>query len=119
MLLSGISFVCSAELFCKWLQDMRQIWVNCHIYNKKETEIDKVGRRVEGLFQEKWAKSGFAVGDARARRNNAGVAAPKYEPNEYPGPEKKLQRRTSGSKNGRTASRKVSLLARPLSHLQP
>ena len=43
--------------------------------------------------------------DARARRNNAGVAAPKYEPNEYGPPEKKLQRRSSGSKNGRIARR--------------
>ena len=87
---------------------MRQIWTNCHLYNKKETEIDKVGRRAEATFQEKWAKSGFAAGDSRARRNNAGIAAPKYEPNEYSGvPEKKLQRRTSGSKTGRTGSRKV------------
>lgn len=84
------------------------MWTNCHIYNKKETDIDKAGRRAEAIFQDRWAKSGFAVGDARARRNNAGVAAPKYEPNEYPAPEKKLQRRTSGSKNARTASRKVS-----------
>lgn len=87
---------------------MRQIWINCHLYNKKETEIDRVGRRAEQTFLDKWAKSGFAAGDARARRNNAGVAAPKYEPNEYEVPEKKLQRRISGCKNGRTASRKVS-----------
>lgn len=87
------------------LQDMRQIWTNCHLYNKKETEIDRVGRRAEQFFQEKWNRSGFAAADARARRNNAGVAAPKFEPNEYGPPEKKLQRRTSGSKNGRKVSR--------------
>ena len=87
---------------------MRQIWTNCHLYNKKETEIDRVGRRAEQFFQEKWNRSGFAAADARTKRNNAGVAAPKYEPNEYGPPEKKLQRRTSGSKNGRTTIRKVS-----------
>ena len=87
---------------------MRQIWTNCHLYNKKETEIDRVGRRAEQFFQEKWNRSGFAAADARAKRNNAGVAAPKYEPNEYGPPEKKLQRRPSGSKNGRTTVRKVS-----------
>lgn len=87
------------------LQDMRQIWTNCHLYNKKETEIDRIGRRAEQFFQEKWNRSGFAAADARARRNNAGVAAPKFEPNEYGPPEKKLQRRTSGSKNGRKVSR--------------
>lgn len=89
---------------------MRQIWTNCHLYNKKETPIDRAGRQAEQLFSEKWNRSGFAAADARARRNNAGVAAPKFEPNEYGPPEKKLQRRTSGSKNGRTAARKVSHL---------
>lgn len=89
---------------------MRQIWTNCHLYNKKETPIDRAGRQAEQLFLEKWNRSGFAAADARARRNNAGVAAPKFEPNEYGPPEKKLQRRTSGSKNGRIAARKVSHL---------
>ena len=98
------------------MQDMRQIWTNCHLYNKKETEIDRVGRRAEQFFQEKWNRSGFAAADARAKRNNAGVAAPKYEPNEYGPPEKKLQRRTSGSKNGRTAVRKVSWCINCITH---
>ena len=99
-------------VYCSGLQDMRQIWTNCHLYNKKETEIDKAGRRAESTFSDRWAKSGFAVGDSRARRNNAGIAAPKYEPNEYSGvPEKKLQRRTSGSKTGRTGSRKVCYIS--------
>ncbi len=89
------------------VQDMRQIWTNCHLYNKKETPIDRAGRQAEQLFQEKWNRSGFAAADARARRNNAGVAAPKFEPNEYGPPEKKLQRRSSGSKNGRTTAKKV------------
>ena len=89
------------------MQDMRQIWVNCHLYNKKETPIDRAGRQAEQLFQEKWNRSGFAAADARARRNNAGVAAPKFETYEYGPPEKKLQRRTSGSKNGRTTAKKV------------
>lgn len=91
------------------MQDMRQIWINCHLYNKKETPIDRAGRQAEQLFQEIWNRSGFASTDARARRNNAGVAAPKFEPNEYGPPEKKLQRRSSGSKNGRTVGRKVGL----------
>ena len=91
------------------MQDMRQIWVNCHLYNKKETPIDRAGRQAEQLFQEKWNRSGFAAADARARRNNAGVAAPKFEPNEYGPPEKKLQRRSSGSKNGRTSVKKVCI----------
>ena len=86
---------------------MRQIWTNCHLYNKKETPIDRAGRQAEELFQEKWNRSGFAAADARARRNNAGVAAPKFEPNEYGPPEKKLQRRSSWSKNGRTTAKKV------------
>ncbi|KAL3142521.1 hypothetical protein ABBQ38_002843 [Trebouxia sp. C0009 RCD-2024] len=90
----------------QFAEDMRQIWTNCHLYNKKETPIDRAGRQAEQLFSEKWNRSGFAAADARARRNNAGVAAPKFEPNEYGPPEKKLQRRTSGSKNGRTAARK-------------
>lgn len=89
------------------MQDMRQIWTNCHLYNKKETDIDRIGRQAEQHFQDAWSRSGFAATDARSRRNNAGVAAPKFEPNEYGPPEKKLQRRTSGSKNGRNSSRKV------------
>jgi len=92
------------------VQDMRQVWTNCHLYNKKETPIDRAGRQAEQLFQEKWKRSGFAAADARARRNNAGVAAPKFEPNEYGPPEKKLQRRSSGSKNGRTTAKKVRLV---------
>lgn len=90
-----------------FVQDMRQIWTNCHLYNKKETPVDRAGRQAEQLFQEKWNRSGFAAADARARRNNAGVAAPKFEPNEYGPPEKKLQRRSSGSKNGRTTTKKA------------
>lgn len=90
----------------QFAEDMRQIWTNCHLYNKKETPIDRAGRQAEQLFQEKWNRSGFAAADARARRNNAGVAAPKFEPNEYGPPEKKLQRRSSGSKNGRTTAKK-------------
>ncbi|MCJ1304878.1 hypothetical protein MMC08_007691 [Hypocenomyce scalaris] len=93
----------------QFAEDMRQIWVNCHLYNKKETPIDRAGRQAEQLFQEKWNRSGFAAADARARRNNAGVAAPKFEPNEYGPPEKKLQRRSSGSKNGRTSVKKNGL----------
>ena len=93
-----------------FVQDMRQVWTNCHLYNKKETPIDRAGRQAEQLFQEKWNRSGFAAADARARRNNAGVAAPKFEPNEYGPPEKKLQRRSSGSKNGRTTAKKVILV---------
>ena len=98
--------------FCFSLQDMRQIWTNCHLYNKKETPIDRAGRQAEQFFSDQWSKSGFAAMDARARRNNAGVAAPKYEPNEYGPPEKKLLRRSSGSKNGRIA-RRVSLMYLP------
>ena len=62
------------------LQDMRLVWKNCFTYNAKDSPVGKLGKLGEREWEQRWAASGLSSSDARARRNNAGIAAAKYEP---------------------------------------
>ena len=62
------------------LQDMRLVWKNCFTYNAKDSPVGKLGKLGEREWEQRWAASGLSSSEARARRNNAGIAAAKYEP---------------------------------------
>eukprot|EP00891_Asterochloris_glomerata_P002951 jgi/Astpho2/2951/fgenesh1_pg.00050_%23_182_t len=63
--------------FC---EDMRLVWKNCFTYNAKDSPVGKLGKLGEREWEQRWAASGLSSSEARARRNNAGIAAAKYEP---------------------------------------
>ena len=68
------AFICSGVL-----QDMRLVWKNCVLYNKKGDFVERLGNRASLSFENQWAMSGFAE-EARSKRATAGLAAPKYDP---------------------------------------
>eukprot|EP00803_Ostreobium_quekettii_P000531 evm.model.scf_1159.5 EVM.evm.TU.scf_1159.5 scf_1159:36174-39387(+) len=63
----------------EFAEDMRLIWKNCKLYNKKGDFVERLGDRASMLFENLWAMSGFA-NEARQPRTTAGLAAPKYDP---------------------------------------
>ena len=56
------------------------MWKNCFTYNAKDSPVGKLGKLGEREWEQRWAASGLSSSEARARRNNAGIAAAKYEP---------------------------------------
>eukprot|EP00210_Caulerpa_lentillifera_P001621 g1559.t1 len=62
-------------------EDMRLVWSNCALYNKKGEYIERLGRRGSLCFERNWAMSGLAE-EPRLKRLNAGRPAQKYEPEE-------------------------------------
>lgn len=79
----------------EFADDMRLVWTNCFLYNKKGDFVEKLGQRASQKFENYWAMSGFAD-EPRSKRATAGLAAPKYDP----GPittksEKPLERKNS------------------------
>ncbi|KAK9810588.1 hypothetical protein WJX73_002805 [Symbiochloris irregularis] len=84
----------------EFVADMRLTWANCHLYNKKESEVGKVGAKAARFFEDLWAKAGLdQPSGLRHRRSNAGVAATKYEPDLGPEPTKTGNGPPSGSKS--------------------
>uniref|UniRef100_A0A061RAB9 Ring3 protein n=1 Tax=Tetraselmis sp. GSL018 TaxID=582737 RepID=A0A061RAB9_9CHLO len=64
----------------EFVADMRLIWSNCSLYNKKGDFIEKSGSLTCQHFENLWGKSGLSDGNERQKRPNAGHAAAKYEP---------------------------------------
>ena len=62
-----------------FMDDMRLVWANCALYNGKESDVGRLGARVEALFERAASSAGLG-GGSRVKRATAGVAAPKYEP---------------------------------------
>lgn len=62
-------------------EDMRLVWSNCALYNKKGEYVERLGRRGSSGFERQWAMSGLAE-EPRLKRLNAGRPAQKYEPEE-------------------------------------
>lgn len=85
--------------FC---EDVRLVWANCRVYNSRESDVGKLGLKLEGIFEELWAGSGLATDATRARRATAGLAADKYDPFDQPpakarsGPARSGQRTAPG-----------------------
>jgi len=60
--------------------DVRQVWYNCKLYNKKGDFVERTGTAASLHFEQLWASSGLAESKDRSRRANAGLAAAKFEP---------------------------------------
>lgn len=60
--------------------DVRQVWYNCKLYNKKGDLVERAGTAASMHFETIWSKSGLAESKDRSRRSNAGLAAAKFEP---------------------------------------
>lgn len=60
--------------------DVRQVWYNCKLYNKKGDFVERTGTAASLHFEHLWASSGLAESKDRSRRANAGLAAAKFEP---------------------------------------
>ncbi len=97
------------------------MWVNCALYNKKETPVAKLGSRGDAKFEQLWAASGYDQG-GRRRRVTGGIAAHKYEPDLEPEPKPAAAPRRASSgksqRNGRRAVRAPTLNPK-LSSLPP
>ncbi|CAL8468016.1 g7554 [Coccomyxa elongata] len=83
--------------FC---DDMRQVWINCALFNHKDSPVGKAGSRADAKFEQLWAASGYDQG-GRRRRVTGGIAAHKYEPSLEPEPKLPTRRSNSGQRNGR------------------
>ena len=84
-------------------QDLRRVWTNCHIYNKRDSYVGKVGARASALFEQLWAGSGYN-NSHRHKRLGAGIAARKYEPALDSG-DKKAKKGLVGKGSQRTGGR--------------
>lgn len=60
--------------------DVRQVWINCALYNRKGDVVERVGSAGSVHFESQWQNSGMAESKDRSRRSNAGLAAAKFEP---------------------------------------
>eukprot|EP00951_Prasinocladus_malaysianus_P049280 scaffold667923_cov36-Prasinocladus_malaysianus.AAC.2 len=81
--------------------DVRQVWYNCKLYNKKGDYVERTGSSAALHFEKIWAGSGLAESKDRMRRANAGLAADKFEP-----PEVTVSKKQPGHKGvGKATSR--------------
>lgn len=62
-----------------FMDDMRLVWANCALYNGKDSDVGRLGARIEAQFERAASSAGLG-GGSRVKRATAGVAAPKYEP---------------------------------------
>uniref|UniRef100_A0A7S0WMB4 Bromodomain-containing protein n=1 Tax=Pyramimonas obovata TaxID=1411642 RepID=A0A7S0WMB4_9CHLO len=44
----------------EFAEDMRQVFINCHLYNKVESDVGKMGTDVSNDFEKRWASSRIA-----------------------------------------------------------
>ena len=64
-----------------FLSDVALVWSNCAAYNGPDSDVGKLGARMEGVFERTAAAAGFALAPrAKRPRATAGVARPRYEP---------------------------------------
>lgn len=100
--------------------DVRQVWYNCKLYNKKGDFVERTGTAASLHFEKLWSSSGLAESKDRSRRSNAGLAAAKFEPPPHnPGGKRmtksggfgfdhaKSSRKGSKSKGGGASSKKA------------
>mmetsp|Transcript_19363 Transcript_19363/g.53948 ORF Transcript_19363/g.53948 Transcript_19363/m.53948 type:complete len:421 (-) Transcript_19363:278-1540(-) len=81
--------------------DMRQVWYNCKLYNKKGDYVERSGTAASLHFESLWASSGLAESKDRSRRANAGLAAAKFEPQSNLAHKKPAKSGGQSSKKGR------------------
>lgn len=81
------------------LQDFRQLVNNCKLYNPMPDDPVRVScLKMSEVFEQQWIASGLCAEASRSKRATAGIAAPKFEPEEYDGmqaPKRSGDRRVS------------------------
>lgn len=67
-------------------QDMRLLFQNCKTYNPMPVDPVRLAcLKLIEVFENAWVTSGLCAEVQRAKRATAGIAAPKFEPEEYDG----------------------------------
>lgn len=67
-------------------QDMRLVFNNCKTYNPQPTDpVRLASLKLCEVFENCFISSGLCAEVQRAKRATAGIAAPKFEPEEYDG----------------------------------
>lgn len=84
----------------QFADDARLLFNNCRKYNTDLTNpVRKLGERMSDAFEQAWAASGLCH-DSRAKRATAGVAAPKFEPDDDQAQQQHPARTKSHSRGG-------------------
>lgn len=77
---------------------MRLVFDNCKKYNPLPTDpVRQASLRLSEVFEQGWVGSGLCAEVQRSKRTTAGIAAPKFEPEEYDGA---LPRKTTSHRSG-------------------
>jgi hypothetical protein len=78
---------------------MRLLVANCKAYNPSPIDPVRLAvLRLSEVFEQQWISSGLCAEAQRAKRANAGIAAPKFEPEEYDGMGVPKPHRSGGDK---------------------
>jgi hypothetical protein len=78
---------------------MRLLVANCKAYNPSPIDPVRLAvLRLSEVFEQQWISSGLCAEAQRAKRANAGIAAPKFEPEEYDGMGMPKQNRSGDNK---------------------
>lgn len=65
-------------------QDMRLLFANCKKFNPLPSDPVRMAcLKLSEVFENSWVSSGLCAEVQRAKRATAGIAAPKFEPDEY------------------------------------
>ncbi|KAF8072575.1 poc1a [Scenedesmus sp. PABB004] len=68
----------------EFADDMRLVFDNCKTFNPLPNDPVRIAcLRLSEVFEQQWVATGLCAESARARRTNAGVAAPKFEPEDF------------------------------------
>lgn len=94
-------------------EDVRLVWKNCKLFNGVDQPVGKIGLKGEAIFERLWSASGFCADAGRTKRLTAGVAAEKFDPDEYEAPPSKTKSVSKGPKSG---SKNKNGLSRTKSH---
>eukprot|EP00878_Enallax_costatus_P020012 GHUV01021139.1.p1 GENE.GHUV01021139.1~~GHUV01021139.1.p1 ORF type:complete len:423 (+),score=99.73 GHUV01021139.1:240-1508(+) len=68
----------------QFADDFRQLVNNCKLYNPMADDPVRVAcLKMSEVFEQQWIASGLCAEASRQKRATAGIAAPKFEPEEY------------------------------------
>jgi hypothetical protein len=75
---------------------MRLLFNNCRQYNPMPTDPVRLAcLKLSEVFEQQWMATGLCAEAQRSKRATAGIAAPKFEPEEY-----ELQLQTKSHRSG-------------------
>ncbi len=77
---------------------MRLLFNNCRQYNPMPTDPVRLAcLRLAEVFEASWTGTGLCAEAQRSKRTTAGIAAPKFEPEEYDGLGQAKSHRSGGA----------------------